>query len=57
MAQHRKGQHAEAAATLAAAVASFDWGESQAIDDSTVWIFHVLRREAEGLILPAGARP
>jgi serine/threonine-protein kinase len=50
MALQRQGQHAEAAETLAAAIASADWGESQAIDDSTVWIYHVLRREAEAQI-------
>jgi serine/threonine-protein kinase len=50
MAQQRKGLHAEAAETLAAAIAQFDWGETQAIDDSTVWIYHVLRREAEAQI-------
>ena len=51
MSQYKKGLPAEAAETLAAAISSFDWNESQAIDDSTVWIFHILRREAEALIL------
>jgi serine/threonine-protein kinase len=51
MALHQKGQVADARKTLAAAVASHDWraGLVQTQDD---WIYHVLRREAEGLILP-----
>jgi serine/threonine-protein kinase len=51
MAQHRRGQKEEARKTLSAAVLAFDWGAAQA-DSRDVWICHVLRREAEALILP-----
>ena len=37
--------------TLAAAILSYDWRETQARDPGA-WICHVLRREAEGLIPP-----
>jgi serine/threonine-protein kinase len=51
MSLHRSGQVAEARRTLASAVVSYDWRANQArgYDD---WIVHVLRREAEGMILP-----
>jgi serine/threonine-protein kinase len=52
MAQYRKGQILEAEQTLAAAIKSFDWSESQALDDNTAWVYHILRREAEALIQP-----
>jgi serine/threonine-protein kinase len=48
---HRKGRVAEARKTLAAAVASHDW-RADLVRDQDDWIYHVLRREAEGLILP-----
>jgi serine/threonine-protein kinase len=51
MAQHRHGQKEEARKTLAAAILAFDWRAAQA-DDRDAWICHVLRREAEALILP-----
>jgi serine/threonine-protein kinase len=51
MALHRSGQAAEARRTLAAAVLAHDWSANQ-VDDSNGWVSHVLRREAEGLILP-----
>ena len=51
MALHRDGQLAEARKTLAAAILSYDWRATQARDHGA-WICHVLRREAEGLILP-----
>jgi serine/threonine-protein kinase len=51
MALHRSGQVLEARKTLAAAVLSYDWRANQARDHDD-WIPHVLRREAEGLILP-----
>ncbi len=51
MALHRSGRAAEARRTLAAAVLSHDWRENK-VRDQDGWIFHVLRREAEGLILP-----
>jgi len=51
MAQFRSGCPAEARKTLAAAVRAYNWMESQA-DHPTAWVSHVLRREAEALILP-----
>jgi serine/threonine-protein kinase len=51
MAQHQQGQKKQARQTLATAVVAFDWGAAQA-DDRDVWIAHILRREAENLILP-----
>jgi serine/threonine-protein kinase len=55
MAQFRAGSTTEARKTLAAAVRAYDWTEPQAArhaDPSTVWVSHVLRREAEAVILP-----
>jgi serine/threonine-protein kinase len=51
MALHRSGRVAEARRTLAAAVLAYDWRANQ-VTDPYVWMYHVLRREAEGLILP-----
>src|SRR5262249_45412377 len=51
MAQHRAGQLQEARQTLAAAVLAYDWRAAQA-DNRDAWICHILRREAEGMILP-----
>jgi serine/threonine-protein kinase len=51
MAQHRQGRKEEARHTLAAAAVAFDWGAAQA-DNPEAWTCHVLRREAEALILP-----
>jgi len=51
MAQFQSGSKAEAKKTLAAAVRAYNWMESQA-DHPTAWVSHVLRREAEALILP-----
>jgi eukaryotic-like serine/threonine-protein kinase len=51
MALHRSGQESEARKTLAAAILSHDWRPNQ-IRDQDGWIFHVLRQEAEGMILP-----
>jgi serine/threonine-protein kinase len=50
MAQQASGQSEQALKTLARAVFAFDWSASQA-DSRDVWIVHVLRREAETLIL------
>jgi serine/threonine-protein kinase len=50
MALHRSGQVAEAQKTLAAAVSTYDWRTSQARDQDA-WICHILRREAESMIL------
>jgi serine/threonine-protein kinase len=51
MAQFRAGLPAEARRTLGLAVQAYDWNDMQS-DPPTIWVSHVLRREAEGLILP-----
>ena len=51
MAQYRKDQKDQARKTLAAAIASYDWHAVKA-DNLDAWIAHILRREAEALILP-----
>jgi serine/threonine-protein kinase len=51
MAQQRLGQNQEARKTLAAAILAFNWSSANA-DGQDAWIYHVLRREAEGMILP-----
>jgi serine/threonine-protein kinase len=51
MAQYEWGQKEEASQALAAAIRSYDWSESKA-DNHDAWIAHILRREAEALILP-----
>jgi hypothetical protein len=51
MALHRGGQLAGARKTLAATVLTYDWRARQALDQDG-WTCHVLRREAEGMILP-----
>jgi serine/threonine-protein kinase len=51
MARHDQGQKKQARKTLAMAIAGFDWNAAQA-DSRGVWIAHILRREAEALILP-----
>jgi tetratricopeptide (TPR) repeat protein len=51
MALHRDGQSAEARRTLAAAILSYDWRENQARDHNA-WICHLLRSEAEAMLLP-----
>jgi serine/threonine-protein kinase len=51
MAQLRRGQKEEARKTLAGAILAFDWSASRA-DNHNAWICHILRREAEALILP-----
>ncbi|HVX14998.1 MAG TPA: serine/threonine-protein kinase [Pirellulales bacterium] len=50
MAQHRLGQQKEALRSLGETVVAFDWSSAQA-DSRDVWIAHILRREAETLIL------
>jgi hypothetical protein len=52
MAQHQAGQKDRAVKTLAAAVLSFDWTSAKADSLDPAWIAHVLRREAEAMILP-----
>ena len=50
MALYRKGDTDDARTALAAAVESYDWAPAKA-DRRDVWIPHVLRREAEAMIL------
>src|SRR5260221_3077632 len=51
MALHQSGQLAEARKTLAAAILSYDWTATRARDHDA-WICHLLRREAEGMVIP-----
>jgi serine/threonine-protein kinase len=51
MSQYCRGEKKPARKTLAMAVSSVDWGASQA-DNRDVMVCHILRREAECLILP-----
>jgi serine/threonine-protein kinase len=51
MALHRSGREQEARQSLAAAVLSHDWRPAPCTDQDA-WLYHVLRREAERLILP-----
>jgi serine/threonine-protein kinase len=51
MAQHHQGQKTQARKTLARAINSYDWSAASA-DNRDNWIRHILRREAEALILP-----
>ena len=51
MARFRSGCPAEARRTLAAAVRAYNWMGAQA-DYFMAWVNHVLRREAEAMILP-----
>ena len=51
MAQFRSGRPAEARKTLAAAVRAYNWMAAQA-DYFMAWVNHILRREAEALVLP-----
>ena len=50
MAQHQNGQNDQARKTLAAAIATSDWTLAKATHHD-VWIAHILRREAETLVL------
>src|SRR5262249_45346018 len=50
MAQFQAGAAKEARKTLAVAVRAYNWKQPQA-DHPTAWVSHVLRREAEALIL------
>jgi tetratricopeptide (TPR) repeat protein len=55
MAQFQSGSPIEARKTLAGVIRAFDWDEPRAgsqADLTTYWVNHVLRREAEAMILP-----
>jgi tetratricopeptide (TPR) repeat protein len=50
---HRSGEVTEARKTLAAAILAHDWRAMQVHSrDQNGWIYHILRREAEAMILP-----
>jgi serine/threonine-protein kinase len=51
---HRSGQATEARKTLAAAILAHDWRATKvhALDQQNGWIYHILRREAEAMLLP-----
>src|SRR5262249_6871901 len=51
MAQFGAGFQADARRNLVSAVQAYDWNEMKS-DPPTIWVSHVLRREAEALILP-----
>jgi serine/threonine-protein kinase len=51
MALYQNGQKDEARKVLAAAILSYDWSAEKATTREA-WIAHILRREAEGLIVP-----
>ena len=53
MAQHQMGQTDQARKTLAAVIASNDWTPAKATNHD-IWIAHILRREAETMIMPGG---
>jgi serine/threonine-protein kinase len=50
MALHQRGEVAEAREALATAVLSYDWRATQ-VRELHGWICHIVRREAEGMIL------
>jgi serine/threonine-protein kinase len=55
MAQFQSGSPTEARQNLAVAVRDYNWNESSPAtrrDPPVVWVSHVLRREAEAMILP-----
>jgi serine/threonine-protein kinase len=51
MALHDQGKDAEARRALADAVPKFDWRPARA-DSTDLWIYHILRREAQAKVLP-----
>jgi eukaryotic-like serine/threonine-protein kinase len=51
MDQFQLGQKDKARATLARALKAFDWQPATA-ESREAWIYHILRREAAGLIEP-----
>jgi hypothetical protein len=51
MARYRLGRKEEALKTLASAILCRDWRKSRA-NEREEWIYHILRREAEAMMLP-----
>jgi serine/threonine-protein kinase len=55
MAQFQAGHESEGWKTFSAAIRGYDWSESQVMrhwERATVWLCHILRREAERKMLP-----
>jgi serine/threonine-protein kinase len=53
LSRHRSGQATEARKMLAAAILAHDWRPKQVhARYQNAWIYHILRREAEAMILP-----
>ncbi len=51
MAQYRSGDQESARRTMASTVIDYDWRAASA-DQLEIWIYHVLRREAEAMVFP-----
>jgi serine/threonine-protein kinase len=51
MALFKSGQTGEARKTLESAIQSYDWRLTE-VKDQDGWIYHILRREADSLLLP-----
>ena len=51
MVLYRRGDHEEARQALALAIIDHDWRATPP-DEREVWVFHLLRREAEAMIFP-----
>ncbi|HEY4260764.1 MAG TPA: protein kinase [Schlesneria sp.] len=51
MIHHRKGESEVARKALEAAIARFDWDPAKA-NNREAWMYHILRREAEKMIVP-----
>jgi serine/threonine-protein kinase len=51
MDQYQLGEKDEAQETLERAIKAFDWQPAKA-NSREPWMYHILRREAEGLIKP-----
>jgi serine/threonine-protein kinase len=56
MNQFHLGQKDEAQKTLEKAIKAFDWQQAKAYSREA-WMYHILRREAEGLIKPDSGAP
>ncbi|HUO07013.1 MAG TPA: protein kinase [Phycisphaerae bacterium] len=53
MALYQKGEMVPARKVLSDAIRSFNWSKPDEVADPNFWIAHILRREAETLIIPA----
>ena len=52
MARYRRGDRQEARQTLASAIIDHDWRTASA-GEMEIWMYHVLRREAEAMMFPS----